>query len=63
MFDKKKMLPQAIKEYHALDHGSVKRWRKGSWEGRVRLFHDPLHKTKIAVELHSIKNPLERALG
>ena len=45
----KKIVVQAIKEYRALDHGSVKRWRKGSWEGRVRLSHDPLHKTKIAV--------------
>lgn len=48
---KKKTLLRAIKEYRALDHVSVKRWRKGSWEGRVRLSHDPLHKAKIAVVL------------
>ena len=28
-----------------MDLGSVKRWGKGSWEGRVRLSYDPLHKT------------------
>ena len=41
-----KMLLRAIKEYRALDHGSVKRWRKGSWEGRVAFSMIPCTKPK-----------------
>ena len=55
---------RAIKVYRAMDHGNVKRFRKGRWQGSAffsfRLSHVPCTERKSLQSL-SITNPLERA--